>query len=259
MVVVGSGIAGLFCALGFGEKWRSNGPDHQTKDPKGSSTNWGQGGIAAILTKRRRKPSRPTCKTPLVLAGTPGETVVRAVVNEAGDRIRDLLELGVNFQRDEDGTLHRVREGGHSSSRILHAKDATGREIERSLIDAISHHAGITVHSDTIVVDLIRRDHGNPAAGGPWPLGLKKEDGAGLNAHRACFSRCVPFGGKGAQIGPRPRIPGSTGDGLAMAAASAPTSKTWPSCPNSPPTSIEHPSRTFPKPKPSEGGRRLFG
>ena len=242
VAVVGSGIAGLFCALRLAEGGRTVQifTKRRTQD---SSTNWAQGGIAAILDKTAEEAIEAHVQDTLAAgAGTCDETVVRAVVNEAGDRIRDLLELGVNFQRDEDGTLHRVREGGHSSSRILHAKDATGREIERSLIDAISHHAGITVHSDTIVVDLIRRDHGNPAAGvdGLW---VQHEDD--VEVHTVPASAVVlATGGAGQLWAPTTNPPVSTGDGLAMAARFGAHVKDM-AFVQFHPTSIEHPSRTF--------------
>ena len=68
------------------------------------------------------------------------EDVVRMVVEEAGERILDLLSIGVEFERNKDGAFQLAQEGGHSSRRILHAKDATGREIERALTTAAREH-----------------------------------------------------------------------------------------------------------------------
>lgn len=242
VAVVGSGIAGLFCALRLAEGGRAVQifTKRRTKD---SSTNWAQGGIAAILDKTAKEAIEAHVQDTLAAgAGTCDETVVRTVVNEAGDRIRDLLDLGVNFQRDEHGRLHRVREGGHSTSRILHAKDATGKEIERSLIDAVGQHTNITVHNDTIVVDLIRRDHRNPTAG---VVGLWVQHDGEVEVNTVPASAVVlATGGAGQLWAPTTNPPVSTGDGLAMAARFGAHVKDM-AFVQFHPTSIEHPSRTF--------------
>ena len=62
------------------------------------------------------------------------------VVEEAGERIMDLLSIGVEFERNQSGEFQLAQEGGHSSRRILHAKDATGKEIERALTTAAQEH-----------------------------------------------------------------------------------------------------------------------
>ena len=63
--------------------------------------------------------------------------VVKSIIGEAGERIQDLLSIGVQFETDEDGSFNLVKEGGHSTRRILHAKDATGKEIERALSESV--------------------------------------------------------------------------------------------------------------------------
>jgi len=242
VAVVGSGIAGLFCALRLAEGGRRVQvfTKRRTQD---SSTNWAQGGIAAILDKTEKDAIEAHVQDTLSAgAGTCDEAVVRAVVNEAGDRIRDLLSLGVNFQRDEQGELHMVREGGHSTRRILHAKDATGREIERSLIDAISAHDAITVHSDTIGIDRVRRDHEDPSAGvvGLW---VQHEDD--VEVHTVAASAVVlATGGAGQLWAPTTNPPVSTGDGLAMAARFGARVQDM-AFVQFHPTTIEHPTRTF--------------
>ncbi|DAC34350.1 MAG TPA: L-aspartate oxidase [Candidatus Poseidoniales archaeon] len=242
VAVVGSGIAGLFCALRLAE----GGLPVQVftkRRTQDSSTNWAQGGIAAILDKTATEAIEAHVMDTLAAgAGTCDQTVVRTVVEEAGDRIRDLLNLGVNFQRDEHGNLHMVREGGHSTRRILHAKDATGREIERSLINAVNAHEGITVYSDTIVIDLIRRNHADPSAGvvGLW---VQHEDEATVQTVQAS-SVVLATGGAGQLWAPTTNPPVSTGDGLAMAARFGALVKDM-AFVQFHPTTIEHPSRTF--------------
>ena len=137
IVVIGSGIAGLFAALKLSEK----GHDITiiTKERSvDSSTNWAQGGIAGILDKTNGEAMNSHIMDTLAAGdGLCDENVVRCVVEEAGDRIRDLLKAGVQFEKDGE-EFHFVKEGGHTARRILHAKDATGAEIERALTEAVS-------------------------------------------------------------------------------------------------------------------------
>ena len=94
-------------------------------------------------------------------AGLCKESVVRTIVEEGPARIQELIELGMKFsERDapgEDGgtELDLGREGGHSKRRILHAKDVTGREIERALLDAISRQPNIEMFENHMAIDLI--------------------------------------------------------------------------------------------------------
>ena len=128
-LIVGSGIAGLFCGLSLSD----GGWDVAivTKSsPTDSSTNWAQGGIAGILDKTDGAAMIKHVSDTLDCgAGHCDIEVVESVVREAGDRILDLLELGVNFEKDVTGDFDLAREGGHSEQRILHCKDATGAEI----------------------------------------------------------------------------------------------------------------------------------
>lgn len=222
IVVIGSGIAGLFAALRLDEA------GHEvviiTKQrPKDSSTNWAQGGIAGILDKTDGVGKDAHISDTLAAGdGLCNETVVRLVVEEAGDRIRDLLEVGVEFEKDGED-FHLVKEGGHTARRILHAKDATGAEIERALNDAISRSAKITMRPHTLGVDLIQRQHGNPSKGikGIWCLCLDSGKMEAISADAVL----IATGGCG-QLWERTTNPSvATGDGLAMAVRAGASSK----------------------------------
>ncbi|MGY8670105.1 MAG: FAD-dependent oxidoreductase, partial [Candidatus Poseidoniales archaeon] len=132
VIIIGSGIAGLFAALELSDA----GYDVLvvTKQrPEDSSTNWAQGGIAAILDQTDNSGIESHITDTLACGdGQCDEEVVRVVVSEAGDRIRDLLSIGVSFEKAGED-FHFAKEGGHSTARILHAKDATGKEIESAL------------------------------------------------------------------------------------------------------------------------------
>lgn len=215
VAVVGSGIAGLFCALRLAEQGRDV-LVLTKRNIEDSSTNWAQGGIAAILDRTEKGAIEAHVQDTLKAGdGACDEEVVRSIVLEAGERIRDLLELGVRFQENGDGDWHLVKEGGHSARRILHAKDATGREIERALVAATEAHPRITVESDAVVIDLIRRVHPRPEAGvaGVW---VQRE---GENAVRTVQTSAVVLatGGAGQLWEPTTNPAVSTGDGLAMA------------------------------------------
>src|SRR6185503_19914384 len=89
------------------------------------------------------------------------EDVVRTIVQEGPERIAELIELGMKFSEREvpgpNGTreLDLGREGGHSKRRILHAKDVTGREIERALLSAVAQRANIQTFENHLVIDLV--------------------------------------------------------------------------------------------------------
>ncbi len=222
IVIIGSGIAGLFAALRLDEA------GHEviivTKQrPKDSSTNWAQGGIAGILDKTDGEGMEAHIADTLSCGdGLCNEEIVRCVVEEAGDRIRDLLAVGVEFEK-EGTDFHYVKEGGHSARRILHAKDATGAEIERALTKAISKSENISLRPHTLGVDLIQRVHGDPEKGikGIWCLSLD----SGQMEAIAADAILVATGGCG-QLWERTTNPSvATGDGLAMAARAGAASK----------------------------------
>ncbi len=222
VVIIGSGIAGLFAAL----KLEEAGHDViiiTKQRPEDSSTNWAQGGIAGILDKTDGKGMEAHIADTLSSGdGLCNEEIVRCVVEEAGDRIRDLLAVGVEFEKEGED-FHYVKEGGHTSRRILHAKDATGAEIERALNQAVSDSDNIIMRPHTLGVDLIQRTHGNPVNGikGIWCLSL---DNGKMEAI-AADAILIATGGCG-QLWERTTNPSvATGDGLAMAVRAGASSR----------------------------------
>jgi len=157
-LVLGSGIAGLSFALKVAPRGRV--AIVTKKDRAESNTNYAQGGIAAVTSKEDSFELHVR-DTLAAGAGLCKESVVRTIVEEGPARIAELIELGMKFsERDapaEDGgrELDLGREGGHSKRRILHAKDVTGREIERALLNAASRQPNIEIFENHIAVDLI--------------------------------------------------------------------------------------------------------
>jgi len=157
-LVLGSGIAGLTFALKAAARGRV--AIVTKKDRAESNTNYAQGGIAAVTSKEDSFELHVR-DTLTAGAGLCKESVVRTIVEEGPARIAELIELGMKFSesetRSEDGgrQLDLGKEGGHSRRRILHAKDVTGREIERALLNAISRQPNISIFENHLAIDLI--------------------------------------------------------------------------------------------------------
>ena len=152
-LVIGSGIAGLTFAL---KAARSGSVAIVTKkDRLETNTNYAQGGIASVFG--------PDDSFDLHLQDTfnAGDglchpEVVDIVVKTGPDRIKDLLELGVAFNRGADSNLFDLgREGGHSRNRILHAQDMTGKAVEKVLMAAAESDPNIVIFENHLVLDLV--------------------------------------------------------------------------------------------------------
>jgi L-aspartate oxidase len=157
-LILGSGIAGLTFALKVAPHGRV--AIVTKKDRAESNTNYAQGGIAAVTSKADSFELHVR-DTLTAGAGLCKESVVRTIVEEGPARIAELIELGMKFSESdapsEDGgkQLDLGREGGHSERRILHAKDVTGREIERALLNGISKQPNIEIFENHLAIDLI--------------------------------------------------------------------------------------------------------
>ena len=157
-LVLGSGIAGLSFALKVAPRGRV--AIVTKKSRAESNTNYAQGGIAAVTSKEDSVEAhvRDTLEAG---AGLCKESVVRTIVEEGPARIAELIELGMKFSEREipqsggAKELDLGREGGHSKRRILHAKDVTGREIEKALLAAIAAQPNIEVFENHFAIDLI--------------------------------------------------------------------------------------------------------
>lgn len=151
-LVIGGGIAGLTFALKAAE--HGSVAILFKKDHRSSSTLWAQGGIAAV--------NQPDDSFELHVqdtlacgAGLCNEEIVNLVVREGPKRVDELIALGAHFDRDQVGSYHLHREGGHSRRRIFHAGDATGHEIQRALLQAVERHPNIRLLTGSNAIDLI--------------------------------------------------------------------------------------------------------
>lgn len=151
-LVVGSGIAGLSFALKAARLGRVN--IVTKKKQVDSATNLAQGGVAAVMDGSDDFENH-VADTLLSGAGLCDEDVVRMVVQNGPASIAELIQVGVDFVKNKDGSLSLGKEGGHSRRRVAHALDLTGREIERALIDKIQKEKNIHVYEDHTCVELI--------------------------------------------------------------------------------------------------------
>ena len=151
VLIVGSGIAGLSLALKIAQY--ADVILVTKKDSAESATNWAQGGIAAV-TDKGDDFTLHIEDTLHAGAGLCRDGAVRLVVENAPDRIRELMELGVRFTR-HDGDLALGREGGHSRSRILHHEDRTGQEIESVLLRRARETGRLRLLEHHLMVDLL--------------------------------------------------------------------------------------------------------
>ena len=216
IAVIGSGIAGLFLANRCAEKGL-NVALITKKSISTSNTNWAQGGIAGVLDSNDENAIEAHVQDTLSSgAGLCDEKVVRSVVLEAADRIRDLENHGVRFDKNQDGEYDKAREGGHSNRRILHSKDATGAEIERALSKSASNemYKNFKIYENWMAIDLIQREYGNPKKGivGLWCLSP-----SGIVHTLPAKAIILATGGVGFLYSSTTNPSIATGDGVAMA------------------------------------------
>jgi len=154
-VVIGSGIAGLTFAL----KAARHGSVAVITKRKSADTNtaWAQGGVACVTSDEDsfELHVRDTLEAG---AGLCDEAVVRQIVTEGPERIRELMELGLHFdEREVEGhrELDLGREGGHSKRRVLHVQDVTGKEIESVLLRKLGEQSHVDLMENHMAVDLI--------------------------------------------------------------------------------------------------------
>ncbi|HZY25419.1 MAG TPA: FAD-dependent oxidoreductase, partial [Bacteroidales bacterium] len=155
-LVIGSGIAGLTFALKASKFGKVS---VVTKAGiKDSNTKYAQGGIAAVFSQPDNFEKH--IKDTLIAGdGFCNEEVVRMVVEEAPARINDLIELGVSFDRKEDGSYDLAKEGGHTEFRILHHKDKTGEAIEKTLVERVKCEPNIDIYEQHFAIEILTQHH----------------------------------------------------------------------------------------------------
>lgn len=216
-LIIGSGIAGLSLALKLSEFGKVL---IVTKKRKAeSNTNYAQGGIASVLGKDDNFELHIQ-DTLGCGAGLCNREAVEKIVSEGPVRINELIDYGVKFSKEE-GHLRLGKEGGHSRNRIVHAKDLTGKEIERALLYDISKNKNVKILEYFFAIDFLTeknvRNHklhnGNKKCFGIYALDAK----LGKIIKIVSQKTILATGGLG-QIYLHTTNPAiATGDGFAMA------------------------------------------
>ena len=155
-LVIGSGAAGLSFALKAAEH------GHVILVTKGEmiecNTNYAQGGICSV-TYEPDTFQKHIQDTMVCGGGICDPAAVELVVTRAPQLMRDLIQWGTHFDKTREGRYELAREGGHSEYRILHHKDETGAEIERTLVSQVKSHRNIEVLEYHFAVDLLTQHH----------------------------------------------------------------------------------------------------
>lgn len=218
VLIIGSGAAGLSLALRLADQHQvivlSKGPVTE------GSTFYAQGGIAAVFDETDSIDSHVE-DTLIAGAGICDRHAVEFVASNARSCVQWLIDQGVLFdthvQPNGEESYHLTREGGHSHRRILHAADATGREVQSTLVSKAQNHPNIRVLERSNAVDLIVSDKiglpGTRRVVGAWVWNRNKE------TVETCHAKAVVLATGGAskvyQYTTSPDI--SSGDGIAMA------------------------------------------
>lgn len=159
-LVIGSGIAGLSFALKVAEVQPNRSIIVMTKTfSDETNTKYAQGGIAAVWDEDQDNFNKHIDDTLVAGDGLCDPEVVDIVVKEGPERVREIIEWGARFDKEEDGDYALGKEGGHSESRILHYKDVTGKEMERALLEAVKSKPNIRIINHCFVVELITQHH----------------------------------------------------------------------------------------------------
>lgn len=157
-LVIGSGIAGMSFALKVA---REGGKVavlcKSTLDE--ANTFYAQGGVASVTNLEADDFDKHINDTMIAGDWLSDPAAVEKVITNAPTQIKELISWGVNFDKKEDGTFDLHREGGHSEFRILHHKDNTGEEIQRSLMRAIRENPLIDIYENHMAVELITQHH----------------------------------------------------------------------------------------------------
>ncbi len=160
VLIIGSGIAGLSCAI----KIASKRPDFSVtvvskNNLNHTNTNWAQGGIATVWNFEDDSFDLHIEDTLDAGDGLCDVDVVKMVIEEGHERVKEIIDWGTEFSKNELGEYDLGKEGGHSRNRILHYKDITGAEIQRALIAKLESLDNVKIFENYFAIDLLTEHH----------------------------------------------------------------------------------------------------
>ena len=205
IVIIGSGVAGLYGALQFDEKYKVLIISKRNAELSNSSL--AQGGIAAVLNGSDDNVELHMKDTMIAGKYKNNPEAVRVLVSEGGKDVIHLKELGVDFDLDNNGELLKTLEAGHSRNRIVHHKDFTGKAVTDRLIELVRERKNIDFIENTHVFSIDKAENG-------FYVGMLKDG----NIETVACSYCVlATGGIGRVYKYTTNSAIATGDGIAFA------------------------------------------
>jgi L-aspartate oxidase len=208
VLIVGAGLAGLFTALKLAPRAVTVLAAAPIGD--GASSAWAQGGVAASVDAGDT-PESHTADTVAAGAGIVDEAAMLSIAREAGDRIEDLLRLGVPFDRDLEGKLSLGREAAHSHRRIVRVRgDRAGKAIMEALVAAVRATPSIRIIEGYSAYELVMAD-GRVA-------GVHAHDADGRALTVKARATVLASGGVGQLFAVTTNPPQARGQGIAIAA-----------------------------------------
>lgn len=205
IVILGSGVAGLYSALQFDSKY--NVLVISKKSAELSNSSLAQGGIAAVLDKENDTFELHAEDTFIAGKYKNNPESIKVLVSEGPDDVLNLRRLGVDFDSDENGNMLMTLEAGHSRHRIVHHKDFTGKAVTDRLIEVVKARENIELVEDTMVFSIDKAENG-------FYIGMLKD---GEISTTSCSYCVLATGGIGRVYEYTTNSAIATGDGIAFA------------------------------------------
>lgn len=206
VLIAGSGVGGLYTSLNLPES--TSILMLSKKSDTLSNSNLAQGGVAAVLSMENDSYELHFDDTLIAGGQANDKEAVNVLVHEGPDDVRKIMEYGVDFDKNEDGSVQKTLEGGHCRRRIVHHKDTTGAEIVKKLLIEVHKRKNITQVQNTLIYKLEKLPNGFCAY-------LLDENG---EAHTVFCDYCVlATGGIGRVYKYTTNPAVATGDGVRLA------------------------------------------
>ena len=160
MLIIGAGIAGLSLAQKLAGAFPSKTVIVLAKGGQNESNSiYAQGGISTVVDSLHDSFAKHIDDTLMAGDGACNRKVVELVVSQGPGRLKELIDWGVVFDRNSNGSFNLHKEGGHSARRILHSHDFTGLTMVRALMEMVVKHKNVNLLKDAFAIDLLTNEH----------------------------------------------------------------------------------------------------
>ncbi len=158
VLILGTGVSGLYAALNLDSDL--NVLICSKKELKLSNSSLAQGGVASVLDEVNDKVEYHVHDTMVAGGQANNPKTVQILCEEGPNEVRNIYNMGVDFDKNKDGSLHLTLEGGHSRHRIAHHKDSTGDAMTTVLIDRVKQLRNVEISENTTCVSISHADNG---------------------------------------------------------------------------------------------------